>query len=256
MRAWKATTTTTTTSGAALPEAVVEAGSQTDRVVAVLSRKGLAEVGRVTLPGDIFDMPFRRDILHRMVVYHLAKRRQGTHKTKSRSEVRGGGKKPWRQKGTGRARAGSIRSPIFRGGGHTFAKRPRDYAIKLTKKYRRLGLRTALSHKLASGKLFVLDELKVDDAKTKEIVAMLDQFRNGRRSFVLCDEPPKGFKKVPKGRAYGRKQREWEWTKLHLAARNVADGVQLLPSIGLNVVSPSAPPPPHSHSHSRSHDPP
>ncbi|MEW6426253.1 MAG: 50S ribosomal protein L4 [Bacillota bacterium] len=126
------------------------------------------QVGEVELNQDVFG-PINKFVLHDAVVKHLAGRRRGTHDTKTRAEVRGGGRKPWRQKGTGRARHGSIRSPIWRGGGIVFGPHPRDYSYALPKKVRRLALRSALSAKLAGGRLVVLDELKLAAPRTKEM---------------------------------------------------------------------------------------
>lgn len=126
------------------------------------------QVGEVELNQDVFG-PINKFVLHDAVVKHLAGRRRGTHDTRTRAEVRGGGRKPWRQKGTGRARHGSIRSPIWRGGGIVFGPHPRDYSYTLPKKVRRLALRSALSAKLAGGKLVVLDELKLAAPRTKEM---------------------------------------------------------------------------------------
>ncbi|MEW5898807.1 MAG: 50S ribosomal protein L4 [Bacillota bacterium] len=131
------------------------------------------QVGEVELNKDVFG-PINRFVLHDAVVKHLAGRRRGTHDTKTRAEVRGGGRKPWRQKGTGRARHGSIRSPIWRGGGIVFGPHPRDYSYPLPKKVRRLALKSALSAKAAEGKILVLDELKLAAPRTKEMLAILD----------------------------------------------------------------------------------
>lgn len=116
------------------------------------------------------------DLLHRVVRYQLAKRRRGTASTKTRGEVRGGGRKPWRQKGTGRARHGSIRSPIWRGGGVVFGPKPRDFSIKLPKKMRLKGLKMALTAKLNENQLAVVDRLEFARPKTKEALRLLDQW--------------------------------------------------------------------------------
>lgn len=130
------------------------------------------QVGEVELNQDLFG-PVNRFVLHAAVVKHLAGRRRGTHDTKTRAEVRGGGRKPWRQKGTGRARHGSIRSPIWRGGGIVFGPHPRDYSYPLPKKVRRLALKSALSAKAAEGKILVLDELKLAAPRTKEMLRIM-----------------------------------------------------------------------------------
>src|SRR5258706_14356643 len=126
------------------------------------------EVGDIELAEEVFGLPVRRDILARVVDWQLAKRRAGTHKTKGISEISGTTKKPYRQKGTGRARQGSLRSPQFRGGARIFGPVVRDHAYDLPKKVRKLGLKTALSVKQAEGKLIVVDSLG-ESAKTKEL---------------------------------------------------------------------------------------
>lgn len=128
-------------------------------------------VGEIELSDAIFGLPVRTDILHRMVNWQLAKRRAGTHKTKIISEISGSTKKPYRQKGTGRARQGSIRSPQFRGGATIFGPVVRSHEHDLTKKVRKLALKTALSSKVADGKLIVLESAAVDSHKTKELAA-------------------------------------------------------------------------------------
>ena len=125
------------------------------------------EVGSIELSDEVFGLPLRKDILARMVNYQLAKRRAGTHKTKTISEIAGTTKKPWKQKGTGRARQGSLRSAQFRGGATIFGPVVRSHAFDLQKKVRKLALKTALSAKLSAGKLVVLDAATVAEAKTK-----------------------------------------------------------------------------------------
>jgi len=132
-------------------------------------------LGSVRLNPNVFNVQVRRDILHRVVVWQLAKRRQGTHKTKSRAEVRGGGRKPRPQKGTGRSRQGSIRSPLWRGGGHAHAKRNKSYYYPLPRKVRSLGLKSALSLKYAQGKLRILRSTEVADGKTKHLVTAVKE---------------------------------------------------------------------------------
>ena len=129
------------------------------------------EIGEIELAEAVFGAPVRRDILARVVNWQLAKRRAGTHKTKGISDIQGTTKKPWRQKGTGRARQGSLRSPQFRGGAVIFGPVVRDHGFDLQKKVRRLGLKSALSAKQAEGKLVVIDEAQVKDAKTKALGA-------------------------------------------------------------------------------------
>jgi len=131
------------------------------------------EVGEIELADEIFGLPIRRDILARVVNWQLAKRRAGTHKTKGISEIRGTTKKPYKQKGTGRARQGSLRSPQFRGGGRIFGPVVRSHEFGLQKKVRRLGLKIALSAKQDEGKLVVIDTAHVGEAKTKVLRARL-----------------------------------------------------------------------------------
>ncbi|MCX7822670.1 MAG: 50S ribosomal protein L4 [Syntrophobacterales bacterium] len=142
-------------------------------------------VGQLALRDDIFNVPAKIPVLHQVVLYHLAKRRAGTAKTKTRAEVSGGGRKPWRQKGTGRARAGSIRSPLWRGGGIIHGPQPRSYAFKLPKKVRRLALKMALSQKLRDSELTVLDQLQMERISTKEFVTMMKRFEWGKTLFVI-----------------------------------------------------------------------
>jgi large subunit ribosomal protein L4 len=127
------------------------------------------EVGDIELADEVFGLPVRRDILARVVAWQLAKRRAGTHKTKGIGEISGTTKKPYKQKGTGRARQGSLRSPQFRGGAVIFGPVVRSHEFDLQKKVRRLGLKTALSAKHAEGKLVVIDTAKFDEAKTKAL---------------------------------------------------------------------------------------
>jgi large subunit ribosomal protein L4 len=143
-------------------------------VESFLNAEQQAPLGTVSLNPNIFMVPIRRDILHRVVVWQLAKRRQGTHKSKTKAEVRGGGRKPRPQKGSGRSRQGSIRSPLWVGGGHAHAKRPRDYYFPLLKRVRKLGLRTALSLKFAQGKLKIVRSTHVDEAKTKNLARVVE----------------------------------------------------------------------------------
>jgi large subunit ribosomal protein L4 len=145
------------------------------------------EVGSIDLAEEVFGLPVRRDILARVVNWQLAKRRAGTHATKGISDVQGTTKKPWRQKGTGRARQGSLRSPQFRGGGIIFGPVVRSHEFDLQKKVRRLGLKTALSAKQAEGKLVVLEAAKLGEAKTKALAKQLDKL--GWSSVLIIDGP-------------------------------------------------------------------
>ena len=136
-------------------------------------------VGDIELADEVFGVPVRRDILARMVNWQLAKRRAGTHKTKGISDVQGTTRKPWRQKGTGRARQGSLRSPQFRGGAVIFGPVVRSHAFDLQKKVRRLALKTALSAKQAEGKLVVLEELTLKEPKTKALAKLFETLNWG-----------------------------------------------------------------------------
>jgi large subunit ribosomal protein L4 len=143
------------------------------------------EVGDIELADDVFGLPVRRDILARVVNWQLAKRHAGTHKAKGISDISGTTKKPYKQKGTGRARQGSLRSPQFRGGAVIFGPVVRSHEFDLQKKVRRLGLKTALSAKQAEGKLVVLDAAKVEEPKTKALRSRLDAF--GWDSVLIID---------------------------------------------------------------------
>jgi large subunit ribosomal protein L4 len=145
------------------------------------------DVGSIDLAEEVFGLPVRRDILARMVNWQLAKRRAGTHKTKGISDIQGTTKKPWRQKGTGRARQGSLRSPQFRGGAIIFGPVVRSHAYDLQKKVRRLALKTALSTKQAEGKLVVLEDAKLAEAKTKILAQRFETL--GWGSVLIIDGP-------------------------------------------------------------------
>lgn len=139
------------------------------------------QVGELELSENVFGVEINHDAIHAVVKSHLANRRQGTHSAKTRAEVRGGGRKPWRQKGTGRARHGSIRSPIWTGGGITFAPKPRDYSLKVPKKVKRLAMKSALTSKVQNNQMIVLDELKFNEPKTKEMVNVLSNIKADKR---------------------------------------------------------------------------
>ena len=151
--------------------------------VAVLNMAG-AQVGTIELNDAIFGIEANEHVMHLAVVQYLANQRQGTQSTKTRAEVRGGGRKPYRQKGTGRARLGSIRSPQWVGGGVVFAPKPRDYSYRVNRKLKRLALKSALSAKAASGDLLVVDNLALDAIKTKSIQAFLDAVSAGKTIFI------------------------------------------------------------------------
>ena len=152
--------------------------------VAVLNMAG-AQVGTIELNDAIFGIEANEHVMHLAVVQYLANQRQGTQSTKTRAEVRGGGRKPYRQKGTGRARQGSIRSPQWVGGGVVFAPKPRDFSFKLNKKVKRLALQSALSAKVAEGKIIVLDELTLSEVKTKEMVKVLGNIKCDNALIVM-----------------------------------------------------------------------
>ena len=135
-----------------------------------------AKVGDIELSDDIFGVEVNEGLVHQALVMQMASWRQGTHSTKTRADVRGGGKKPWRQKGTGRARAGSRRSPLWRGGGTIFGPHPRDYSFSMPRKQRRLALKCVLTDKLNEGNLIVLSELNFDEPKTKKFVELQKTF--------------------------------------------------------------------------------
>lgn len=169
--------------------------------------------GKIDLSDAIFGLEPRRDLLHRMVLYQLAKRQAGTHKAKNRNEVSGSTAKMFRQKGTGRARAGNGKAPQFRGGGKAFGPRPRSHAIALPKKVRSLALRHALSAKVKSEELIILDNAAVKEAKTKDLQASLEKL--GVNNALIIDG-----KEVDKNFA--------------IASRNIV-GIDVLPIQGINV---------------------
>lgn len=162
--------------------------------VAVLDMAG-TQVGSVNLPDGIFAIEPNMAVMHDVVVNHLANKRQGTQSALTRSEVSGGGKKPWRQKGTGHARQGSIRAPQWRHGGIVFAPKPRDYSYTLNKKVKRLAMKSAFSSKLIDSDIIVLDSIALNEYKTKSIVNMLSAIgANGKSLVVLPDKEDKIIK--------------------------------------------------------------
>jgi len=144
------------------------------RVTICNSRK--EEVGEIELNDEVFDVPIKSHLLHEVVSMQLAKRRAGTASTKGRSEVRGGGRKPWRQKGTGRARAGTRSSPLWRGGGVAFGPKPREFTPKVSRKIRKQALKMALSAKFKENQMVVLDGFHLTEIKTKAVVELLNVF--------------------------------------------------------------------------------
>lgn len=170
-------------------------------------------IRQADLPDSVFGVEVRDHLLYEVVRYQLARRRQGTAHTKNRSAVRGGGRKPWRQKGTGRARAGSRRSPLWRGGGTVFGPMPRSYAYSMPKKKRRAALCAALSLKLRENAFRVIDRFDVAQPKTRQIVQIIKTFTEESKVLLLVEEPNE---------------------TLHLSARNIQH-VKVLPVVGLNV---------------------
>lgn len=152
--------------------------------VAVYNMEG-KEVDKIELNDSIFGVEINEHLVHMAVLQQLANKRQGTQKAKTRSEVRGGGRKPWRQKGTGHARQGSTRSPQWTGGGVVFAPTPRDYSFKLNKKEKRAALKSALTSRVVENKFVVVDELKLDEIKTKKFVEVLKNLNVEKALVVL-----------------------------------------------------------------------
>jgi len=146
------------------------------------------QVGDVDLREDIFGVPVNEHVLHQAVVRHLANQRSGTAATKGRGEVQGTGRKPWRQKGTGRARAGSIRSPLWRGGGITFGPQPRSYKQALPRKMRRLALKSALSDRAEEGAVVVIEDFQLEVPKTKEAVKLLQSLDAAGNTLIITGE--------------------------------------------------------------------
>ncbi|MBQ6236223.1 MAG: 50S ribosomal protein L4 [Clostridia bacterium] len=158
--------------------------------VALYDIKG-QNIGDIALSEEIFGQPVNAAVMHEVVVAHHANCRQGTQSAKTRSEVSGGGKKPWRQKGTGRARQGSTRSPQWRHGGVVFAPKPRDYTIRVNKKVKRLAMKSALSSKVEGNELIVFDALDIEAPKTKEMVKVLKAVDVSKALIVLADKDEK-----------------------------------------------------------------
>ena len=155
--------------------------------VSVYNMEG-KEVGTIELSDAVFGVEVNEHLVHMAVVQQLANKRQGTQKAKTRSEVSGGGRKPWRQKGTGHARQGSTRSPQWTGGGVVFAPVPRDYSFKLNKKEKRAALKSALTSRVQENKLIVVDELKFDEIKTKNFKNVMDNLKVSKGLVVVGDE--------------------------------------------------------------------
>ncbi|MGI5969392.1 MAG: 50S ribosomal protein L4 [Lachnospiraceae bacterium] len=161
--------------------------------VSVYNMEG-KEVGTMELSDSVFAAPVNEHLVHMAVQLQLANKRQGTQKAKTRSEVRGGGRKPWRQKGTGHARQGSTRAPQWTGGGVVFAPVPRDYSFKMNKKEKAAAMRSVLSSKVSENKFFVIDEIQMDEYKTKKIIAMLEALGTKKALIVLDNADEKVIK--------------------------------------------------------------
>ena len=158
--------------------------------VSVYNMEG-KEVGTIELNDAVFGVEVNEHLVHMAVVQQLANNRQGTQKAKTRSEVSGGGRKPWRQKGTGHARQGSTRSPQWTGGGVVFAPVPRDYSFKINKKEKRAALKSVLTSRVLDNKLIVVDELKFDEIKTKKFQAVMDNLKVKKALIVIADNDEK-----------------------------------------------------------------
>lgn len=180
--------------------------------VAVYNITG-AQTGEVELNDNVFGVEVNMPVMHQAVVMQLANQRHGTHATKTRGLVRGGGKKPWKQKGTGRARAGSIRSPLWVGGGTVFGPQPRSHAIAMPRKARRLAIKSALSDKVNNGELLVVDQISFEQPKTKSVIKMLTDFNAAEQKALIITEGDETIEK---------------------SARNIP-GVKAIASTGLNV---------------------
>jgi large subunit ribosomal protein L4 len=170
------------------------------------------QIGEIELSDAVFGVEINKEAMHQVVKMQLANKRQGTQSALTRAEVRGGGIKPWRQKGTGRARHGSIRSPQWTHGGIVFAPKPRDYSYTVPKKIKRLALKSALSSKVAGNEIIVLDELKLDAPKTKVIAEMLNKF-DAKKTLIVVPESNE---------------------VIYKSVRNI-EGAQVLPVNNLNV---------------------
>lgn len=181
--------------------------------VALYNQSG-TQIGEVELNDSVFGIEPNEHVMHEAVVMQRASLRQGTHKTKVRSEVSGGGRKPWRQKGTGRARQGSIRSPQWRGGGTVFGPVPRSYSYKLPKKVRRLAIKSALSSKVLEENILVVDQLTFEKPKTKEFIGFLNNLSVQTKALVVTEDLNEN---------------------VYLSARNIP-GITVVTAKGINVL--------------------
>ena len=186
------------------------------------------KVGDMELKDDIFGVEMNAGLVHQAVVMQMASWRLGTHATKTRGMVKGGGKKPWRQKGTGRARAGSRRSPVWVGGGTVFGPSPRDYSFRMPRKQRRLALKCALSDKVRNGEFVVLDDLAFDAPKTKQMVKLLQDFGVTGKALFITPYNNKTDK------SDSEKAKAEKFKNVDLSARNIP-GVKAINTMGLNV---------------------
>lgn len=167
-------------------------GRKTEMPEVEIKNRNNATVGNIKLNDKVFSVPINGPLLHDAVVNYLANQRQGTHATKTKGLVSGGGKKPWKQKHTGRARAGSIRSPLWRGGGIVFGPQPRDYSYNLPKKAKRLALKTALSLKMSEEAITIIDGFSIDKPKTKDMIATLKNLGlEGEKLLIITPENDK-----------------------------------------------------------------
>jgi 50S ribosomal protein L4, bacterial/organelle len=180
--------------------------------VAVFNQEG-SSIGEIELNEAVFGVTPHKQLMFEMVRLQRASWRQGTHKVKGRSEVRGGGKKPWRQKGTGRARQGSIRSPQWRGGGVVFGPTPRKYGFSMNRKEARIALKSALSSKVIGEEIIVLDKISFEAPKTKDMLKVLDNLNTSKKVLLVVDEVTKN---------------------VELSARNI-QGIKIVDSTGINV---------------------
>jgi len=146
------------------------------------------QAGEIDLNDDVFNIEVNEHVMYEAVKTYMANQRQGNQSAKTRSEVRGGGRKPWRQKGTGRARAGTIRSPLWKGGGVIFAPKQRDYSKKLPKKIKRLAMKSALSSKVLNDEMVVMEDLKFEDIKTKKMVEVLENLKVDKKALIVTDD--------------------------------------------------------------------
>lgn len=173
-----------------------------------------AQTGEIELNDNVFGVEVNEALVHQAVVMQLANQRLGTHATKTRAMVRGGGKKPWKQKGTGRARAGSIRSPLWVGGGTTFGPQPRSYKMSMPRKARRLAIKCALSAKVQSGEMVILEDFAFQAPKTKQVINMLDNLKVAEdKALIITTDADENVEK---------------------SARNIP-GVKAIASTGVNV---------------------